>query len=499
MKKLLSVLLALLLLCSTCVFVVSADEEPFDKELAFDVDAYVIAMRSGTLGEVNIQADPNLLYRGLFMTQAMIPNVLCETDGIYCPQSTQFTDEHAKVDFLENGDLIEEVTFDITDYDNGWGPCVFINVKFSEKAKSADPQSVVKTAVYYEKDGHKTQPFYMNFYMYELPSALQGGGIRVLEEDIEGLVDMVDGYVNQMRSGVLGEINITVQPDLAYKGRFMTQGLISYVLCETDGIFCPELTKFSAEHMKVEYLTNENFVENLSFELTDNGDGWGPCVFMSVSFTDAAFEAAPNTAVNTSIYFEKDGHKTQPFYVNFYMYEHEEAPQGGINIVEDPDDLYATEPETPTGITGTVNVKQGSASISAGKMAAFTGMSCRLEGEPCDVLKGCTAADLNVEFESGEELAQITFTEDEDGNILMNVELTAAGKKADLTEKITGKVYASKEADYLTHISDGISFEISLESQGSSVDPIVIILIVVVAVLVVAVAVAVVLLLKKKK
>ena len=496
MKKLLSVLLALLLLCSTCVFVVSADEEPFDKNLAFDVDAYVIAMRSGTLGEVNIQADPTLTYRGLFMTQAMIPYVLCETDGIYCPQSTQFTDEHAKVDFLENGDLIEEVTFDITDYDNGWGPCVFINVKFSEKAKSADPQSVVKTAVYYEKDGHKTQPFYMNFYMYELPSALEGGGIRVLEEDIAGLVDMVDGYVNQMRSGTLGKIDLTMDPTLAYKGRFMTQGLISYVLCETDGIFCPELTKFSAEHMKVEYLTNESYVENISFELKDNGDGWGPCLFMSVSFTDEAVQAAPNTAVNTSIYFEKDGHKTQPFYVNFYMYEYAEAPQGGIQIVEDDTEPVA---ETPTGITGTVDVKQGSASISAGELAAFTGMSCRLEGEPCDVLTGCTAADLKVEFESGEELAQITFTEGENGNILMNVELTAAGKKADLTEKITGKVYVSKEADYLTHMSDGTSFEISLESKGGSADPVVIILIVVVAVLVVAVAVAVVLLLKKKK
>lgn len=496
MKKLLSVLLALLLLCSTCAFVVSADEEPYDKDLVFDVDAYVISMRNGILGEVNIQADPTLQYRGLFMTQAMIPYVLCETDGIYCPQSTQFTNEHAKVDFLENGDLIEEVTFDITDYDNGWGPCVFINVKFSEKAKSADPQSVVKTAVYYEKDGHKTQPFYMNFYMYELPSALQGGGIRVLEEDIEGLIDMVDGYVNQMRSGVLGEINLTVQPDLAYKGRFMTQGLISYVLCETDGIFCPELTKFSAEHMKVEYLTNESYVENISFELKDNGDGWGPCLFMSVSFTDEAVQAAPNTAVNTSIYFEKDGHKTQPFYVNFYMYEYAEAPQGGIQIVEDDTEPVA---EAPTGITGTVDVKQGSASISAGELAAFTGMSCRLEGEPCDVLAGCTVADLKVEFESGEELAQITFTEGENGNILMNVELTAAGKKADLTEKITGKVYVGKEADYLTHMSDGTSFEISLESKGGSVDPVVIILIVVVAVLVVAVAVAVVLLLKKKK
>ena len=497
MKKLMSVLLVLLLLCSTCVFAVSADGESFDLDLAFDVDAYVISMRNGILGEVNIQADPNLPYRGLFMTQAMIPYVLCETDGIYCPQSTQFTDAHAKVDFLENGDLIEEVTFDISDFD--WGPCVFINVKFSEKAKSADPKSVVKTAVYYEKDGHKTQPFYMNFYMYELPSELEGGGIRVLEEDIEGLVDKVDGYVNQMRSGVLGKIDLVVQPDLTYKGRFMTKGLISYVLCEADGIFCPELTKFSAEHMKVEYLTNENFVENLSFELKDNGDGWGPCVFMSVSFTDAAFEAAPNTAVNTSVYFEKDGHKTQPFYINFYMYEYEEAPQGGINIVEDPDDFYAPESEKATGITGAVNVKQGTASIAAFKTSAFAGMNCRLEGEPCSTLAGCTAADLKVEFENGEDLANITFAEGEDGKIMMNVELTAAGKKAALSEKITGKVYASKEADFLTHVSDGVSFEISLESKSASVNPVVIILIVVVAVLVVAVAVAAVLLLKKKK
>lgn len=126
------------------------------ENLAENTDAIINALIAGdNPGKLTGVFNPNKVYRGLLMREAMIPYVPCELDGNDC--NADFDIDDLKVSFTQNGDLMD-MEFEMAQYDGAaWGQCVYLYVSATEKGKQITEPAMVKGTIYYEKDGHRTK------------------------------------------------------------------------------------------------------------------------------------------------------------------------------------------------------------------------------------------------------------------------------------------------------------------------------------------------------
>lgn len=122
--------------------------------------------------------------------------------------------------------------------------------------------------------------------------------------------------------------------------------------------------------------------------------------------------------------------------------------------------------------------------------------NCRIEEEPCEVLQTCTWEDLRVLCTKNEELASISFRQNNDGLIEMQIQLTEEAKKAKQPQTVEGIIFIQREADGLIHVSEGIPFCFALSRK--QVDPLIVVLVGIIAALLAAVTVVAVSVFKKK-
>lgn len=110
------------------------------------------------------------------------------------------------------------------------------------------------------------------------------------------------------------------------------------------------------------------------------------------------------------------------------------------------------------------------------ELAVLGGLECRMDQQKCDELLEITAEDIQLQFESGEELADITF-EEKNGVIYWSVVPTSAGKQIQSTAEIAGNICVMKTANGKVHISSEIPFVLTLVQEPSAVGTVEIILI----------------------
>ena len=326
-------------------------EEPEDIGTMPDqVDAALNVLRTG--GELRpifaaLQRDKT--YRGLLMRHAMLPFIPCETDGVYCQHTPNFTADNLKVKVKTNADLAK-FSVELAQHNGvAWGQCFYLNVHLTEAAKNAPKGTAITGEIYFEGSGHKTKAIPFAFFVEEVDgSKLTATTVNDAQSEelkkIEGMVDLVDAYIRETFEGKTpAPVSVMVDPNYEYVGMVMTKGLIPYVLCETDGAECPENPSFGAEHMQATFTENGDLIKEVRFEMA-NYDGWGDCVYMFVTFTDEAKQAEPMTAIRGALSFQKDGHKTKDILLDMYLFDMPEE----LKPQQTPNEVPGEEVEQPT-------------------------------------------------------------------------------------------------------------------------------------------------------
>ena len=243
--------------------------------------------------------------------------------------------ENLKIRVDEGADLMNvefSMEYDATKIQD----CVYITLTPTELARTnvkSGPISMAGAMWYESADGaHKTGEYEFAFTFQE----------KAMANDREKLPTDVDAVVNAHRLGnETDPVKVVVDPTMTYRGKVMTKGLMPFVVCEMCGVDnCPESSNFGAEYATITFSENAQYIESVRFELTTY-DGWGPCLFMFLDFTEAAVSADPGTRITGTFAFQKDDHKTKGIDIDFYLYEGV-LEEGGIRDVEDE-----TQPNTP--------------------------------------------------------------------------------------------------------------------------------------------------------
>lgn len=133
--------------------------------------------------------------------------------------------------------------------------------------------------------------------------------------------------------------------------------------------------------------------------------------------------------------------------------------------------------EVPNTIYRAVSLSEKYGAQPLAETAVLGGVLCRIDQQKCDALTQITVEDIQLQIDSGEELAEITL-EEKNGVIYWSVVPTDAGKQIKSTAEISGSICAMKTADGQVHISQEIPFVLTLVSTPSSVGTIEVILIV---------------------
>lgn len=96
------------------------------------------------------------------------------------------------------------------------------------------------------------------------------------------------------------------------------------------------------------------------------------------------------------------------------------------------------------------------------------GLACRIDREKCAELSEITVEDIQVQIDSGEELADIAL-EEKNGVIYWSVVPTSAGKQIQSTAEIVGSICVMKTANGKVHISSEIPFVLTLVREPSAI------------------------------
>ena len=100
-----------------------------------------------------------------------------------------------------------------------------------------------------------------------------------------------------------------------------------------------------------------------------------------------------------------------------------------------------------------------------------------MDQQKCDALKAISLEDIQLQVNSGEELAEITFAE-KGGIIYWSVVPTSEGKQIQSTAEVTGSICVMKTAGGKVHISEEIPFVLTMVREPAAVGAIEVILIV---------------------
>ena len=304
--------------------------------------------------EIIAQANPNPITTVFFGLNEQAENfkallhtsrhgMICTCGSAECAELNNV--ENLKIRVDEGADLMSVVFSKEYDADK-IQDCVYMTLTPSDAARTAVQNGPINMAgaMWYESaDGaHKTGEYKFAFSFQK----------KAMANDREKLATDVDAVVNAHRLGTeMDPVEVVVDPSMTYRGKVMTKGLIPLVVCETDGVDnCPESSNFAGEHATITFTENEQYIESVRFELTTY-DGWGPCLFMFVDFTEEAMQATPGTRISGAFAFQKDGHKTKDISIDFYLFEGVQEDVG-IRDVEDE-----TQPTVPQGTSDKGNSK----------------------------------------------------------------------------------------------------------------------------------------------
>lgn len=159
----------------------------------------------------------------------------------------------------------------------------------------------------------------------------------------------------------------------------------------------------------------------------------------------------------------------------------DDAPlmEWGCDIQEDVLDAVSTinDGKTPNTIYRAVSISQKYGEQPLAETMVLEGMFCRMDQQKCDALKEITLEDIQLQFDSGEELAEITLTE-QNGMIYWSVVPTSEGKQIQSTAEVAGSICVMKTASGKVHISEEIPFVLTMVKEPSAIGTIEVILIV---------------------
>lgn len=152
----------------------------------------------------------------------------------------------------------------------------------------------------------------------------------------------------------------------------------------------------------------------------------------------------------------------------------------GYDVQQEMSDAAAAinDGKNPDTIYRAVSLKKKYGAQPLAEIAVLGGVLCRIDQQKCDTLTQITVEDIQLQFDSGEELAEIIL-EEKNGVIYWTVAPTDAGKQIKSTAEISGSICAMKTADGKVHISQEIPFVLTLVNEPAAIGTIEIILIVV--------------------
>lgn len=291
-------------------------------------------------------------YRGRLMREAMLPYISCEKENTYCYMLKQYGNEDLVIDVQTNAHLIKLRT-ELAAHDGpAWGNCFYLYATLTEAAKDVAPGTAITGEIYFQRDGHKTRAIPFVFSVKEENTVLTEPYEYPWTADMEMILmgdfaEQVNDYIIATRNGTrLEPVTFVFQPGFKYVGNVMTTAMIPFVLCETDGIYCPETPNFSVDNLVANFTQNGDLIKDIRFEVADYM-GWGvDCIYMFVTFNEKAMQAERGTLIDCLLSFQCNGHKTQDIALKMYLFENPDRDKedGGTRVVEDEEEA----PTVPT-------------------------------------------------------------------------------------------------------------------------------------------------------
>lgn len=315
-------------------------------------NAFTTVRVGGTMTPIHATLQYGEDYRGMLMREAMLPYISCEQENTYCYMLKQYGNEDLVIDVQTNAHLIN-IRTELAAHDGpAWGNCFYLYATLTEAAKDVAPGTAITGEIYFQKDGHKTRAIPFVFSVEEENAVLTAPYDYPWTAEMEMIImgdfaEQVNDYIIATRNGTrLEPVTFVFQPGFKYAGNVMTTAMIPFVLCETDGIYCPESLNFAAENLVATFTQNGDLVKDIRFEVADYA-GWGvDCIYMFVTFTERAMQAERGTLIDCLLSFQCNGHKTQDIQLKMYLFENPDRDKedSGTRVVEDEEE----EPTVPT-------------------------------------------------------------------------------------------------------------------------------------------------------
>ena len=152
----------------------------------------------------------------------------------------------------------------------------------------------------------------------------------------------------------------------------------------------------------------------------------------------------------------------------------------GYDVQQEMSDAAAAinDGKNPNTIYRAVSLTKKYGAKPLAETAVLGDVLCRIDQQKCDALTEITVEDIQLQIDSGEELAEIKL-EEKNGVIYWSIVPTDAGKQIKNTAEISGSICALKTADGKVHISQEIPFVLTLVKEPASVGTIEVVLIIV--------------------
>ena len=405
-----------------------------------------------------------------------------------CPELMDLANLHVR--YTKNGDYLNLL---FSKQEKWSQDCIYITMMPTQAgvaAVSDGRMPTVEGVIYYESadgaHGSYEHPFVFTLKKHQVPvrpsspfGASSASPARGGLESIPEMAGQVDSIINNQRANAgCVPVHAVLDPNNQYRGLVMTTAMIPYTVCETDGIDeCPERKNLSVNDMKIEFTRGGDLVKSAAFAIA-NFDGWGDCIYMTLTFTDEAANAEPKTVLEGRLYFERGSHRTKSIEFFFSLFEQSDERTFAESLAKNMSSLKTIDGMVYDVDTMVANARLGKKNapykgiISAKNqyrgmlmtMGLIPYVPCEKDGVNCKESGNFTVEDLKVRFINGEGVADVVFEKwNYDGwgdCIYMYVLPTEAAAQAEEGTKIEFEVYFERNG----HRSKGLPFNFMLQS-----------------------------------